>query len=309
MRAYSPKATDFLAPKYWLTWFGLGILRLCVFLPCRIQRKTGQALGRLVYKLMPKRRNIVETNIQLCFPHFSPEQQKQLVKRAFTATGMAVLEVAISWWADKKQIKQLHSVEGLEHLQTAIADNKRIILLASHFTTMELAGTFLGQHTDKLKVVYKYSHNPLFEYFLHHKRLNNCAGLLQHKNLRDIIRSIKQGDVVWFSPDQDFGEKDSVFAPFMGVSTCTLVSPQRLAKITGAVIIPVFAKYNDSQNRYVLTIDPPLDNFPTGNDVADATTINAAIEKQIQRAPEQYLWIHRRFKSRPDGEADVYTKN
>ncbi len=308
MAKLNQKITTFLAPKYWPTWVGLGLLKLCAFLPYRVQMALGRTIGQLSYQLMPKRRNIVQTNIRLCFPSLSEQEQHRLVQKTFAATGMAVLEVSISWWVAKKQIKKLYKMDGFEHLTAAMAKNKGVILLAGHFSTLEIAGTFLGSQIDNLNVVYKYSHNPLFEWVLQRKRLKNCARLLKHKNLRDIIRAIKQGNVVWFSPDQDFGEKDSIFAPFMGVSTCTLLSTQKIAKITGAPVIPFYADRNDKLGTYTLHFSPALDNFPSDNPLADATKINAAIEKQILSAPEQYLWIHRRFKSRPKGEKNVYTK-
>lgn len=298
----------FLAPKYWPTWFGLGILRLCTLLPYGAQMQLGHGLGWLSYRLMPERRSIVQINIRLCFPNLDNTEQARLVKKVFASTGMAVFEVGLSWWATKSRIKSLHKIEGIEHLHAASAKNKGVILLTSHFTTMEIAGTFLGSHVNNLKVVYKYSHNPLFEWFLQHKRLNNCAGLLKHKNLRDIIRAIKQGDVVWYSPDQDFGQKDSIFAPFMGVSTCTLLSTQKLAKITKAPVVPFFAERDSRSGNYILRFSPALQNFPSDDAVADATKINAAIETQILHAPDQYLWIHRRFKSRPKGEKNFYIK-
>ena len=308
MQSAKLNATSFLAPKYWPTWFGLGVLRLLALLPYRMQMKIGQFLGYISYKLMPTRRSIVQTNIRICFPSLSENEREALVKKAFASTGMAVLEVGISWWASKSLIKKLHKVEGIEHLNSALAENKGVILLVSHFTTMEIAGTFIGTHIDNFKVVYKYSHNPLFEWFMQKKRLKNCAGLLQHKNLRDIIRSIKQGDVVWYSPDQDFGHKDSIFAPFMGVSTCTLLSTQKLAKITQAPVVPFYVERDANLNGYTIRFSPALDNFPTDDAVADATKINTAIEQQIIKTPEQYLWAHRRFKSRPPGEENFYVK-
>jgi len=301
-------AFSFLAPKYWPTWFILGFLRLIVFLPYKTQMWLGRQLGNLSYALIPKRKNIVKTNIRLCYPELSEKQQKLLVQKTIESTGMGIIEIGLSWWASESFLRQSHTVDGIENLHDAIAKNKGVILLASHFTTIEMKAAFLGFYSDKIKYVYKRAHDPLFEWFLSTKRLENCAGLLQHKNLRDIIRSIKQGNIVTFSPDQDFGEKDSVFAPFMGISTCTLTSPQRLAQISGAPIVPVHVKrsYN-SKPPYSLHFGPIVDPFPTDDSIHDATSINNAIENQIATAPEQYLWAHRRFKSRPNGEEDVYT--
>jgi len=303
---------SFLSPKFWPTWFGLAILRLCALLPYQIQMWLGRQVGYLTYALMPRRKNIVETNIRLCFPNLNTAEQKTLVNKSIASTGMAIFETGICWWAPKKTLMKLHQLDNLDHLNAALAKGKGAIILASHFTTLEIGGTFLTQHIDNLNVVYKRAHNPLFEYFIRKKRTKNGATLINHKNIRDIIRCLKKNNVAWYSPDQDFGEKDSVFAPFMGISTCTLTSTQRLAQITGAPVIPLHiirpSPGSTSDSTYTFHFSPALENFPSDDSVKDATTINAAIEVQVAKSPEQYLWAHRRFKSRPNGEADVYTK-
>ncbi len=269
----------------------------------------GRQLGNLTYILMPRRRHIVKTNIRLCFPELSPEEQKQRVKESFASVGMSVFEIGLSWWGSHAKLVQLHKPEGLEHLHAALAQNHGVIILASHFTTLEIAGTLLAKHTELLNIVYKRAHNPLFEWFIRTKRSENNVKLVKHTCVREMIRALKKGEILWYSPDQDFGEKDSVFAPFMGVSTCTLISTQRLARITGALVVPFYAERLSDNSGYVLHFSPAIENFPTDNDIVDSTAINHAIEQQIKETPAQYLWGHRRFKSRPAGEADVYNKN
>ena len=296
----------FINPVYWLTWLGLGMLRISAWLPYPLQMWLGCRLGDLIYRLMPKRRHIVETNIRLCFPERTPQQQQQLVRQTLASAGSTIFEVAISWWCSDRKLMRMHKLEGFENLTNALTQNKGVILLASHFSTMELAGTLAGKHIHNLQVVYKRAHNRLFEWFMQKKRKTNCAGLIQHKDLRGIIRCIRKGDVVWYAPDQDFGEKDSVFAPFMGVPACTLLSTQRIAKLTGAPVVPFFAERNKNNQGYTLHFAKALEDFPCGDDIADATKVNAAIEQQVRQAPEQYLWIHRRFKSRPGGKENIY---
>lgn len=309
MHNATAKLSSFLAPKYWPTWFGLAVLRACSVLPYRLQMWLGRQLGNLTYILMPRRRHIVKTNIRLCFPELSPEEQKQRVKESFASVGMSVFEIGLSWWGSHAKLVQLHKPEGLEHLHAALAQNHGVIILASHFTTLEIAGTLLAKHTELLNIVYKRAHNPLFEWFIRTKRSENNVKLVKHTCVREMIRALKKGEILWYSPDQDFGEKDSVFAPFMGVSTCTLISTQRLARITGALVVPFYAERLSDNSGYVLHFSPAIENFPTDNDIVDSTAINHAIEQQIKETPAQYLWGHRRFKSRPAGEADVYNKN
>ncbi len=296
------------AAKHWGTWFGLLLLRVFSILPYSWMKKTSSVLGYLFFNLAKTRKRIIETNIELCFPEKTVAERKKLSRDAFISTIMAVFELSISWWGTKNKLSQLHQVEGMQHLQQALKKGKGVILLSSHFTTMEIAGACLCQHLDNLVLTYKRSKNELLEYFIQTQRLEKSAGLIKHKNLREILRSIKQGNVVWFAPDQDFGEKDSIFAPFMGVMTSTLLSTQRIAKLTGAPVVPFYAARNADDTGYTIRLSPELENFPGNDPLQDATTINQAIENQIKQSPEQYLWAHRRFKTRPDDEKDFYRK-
>ena len=297
----------FLAPQYWGAWLGILLIRIFSFLSYKMMLKLSVILGKLFFPLAKKRKNIIETNIRLCFPDKTVKEQQQLSQAAFNSTIMALFEIALSWWGSEQKIMKLHQVQGMEYLEEALAKNKGVILLVSHFTTMEVAGTFLGKHVDNLNVVYKRSTNPLLEWFIQRKRLKNCSALLKHKGLRKIVRSIKDGNIVWYAPDQDFGRKDSIFAPFMGVMTNTLLSTQRIAKLTGAPVVPFYVERN-KESGYTLHFSQELQNFPSSDDLTDATTVNHAIEEQVKKTPDQYLWAHRRFKTRPIGEADVYAE-
>lgn len=300
---------SFLLPKYWGGWFGLFLLRFFALFPYSWLKKFSQLLGNTFYSLAKRRKHIIDTNIKLCFPDKTTAEQQVLSRQVFISSIMAVFETAISWWGNKDKMLQRHQVEGMEHLEKASAKGKGVILLVSHFTTMEIAGAFLNSHIDNLKVVYKRSTNSLLEFFIQRKRLDRCcSGLIKHKSIREIVRSIKKGNVVWYAPDQDFGNKDSIFAPFMGVMTSTLLSTQRLAKLTGAPVVPFYVTRNADASGYTMRISPELENFPSDDELQDATAINQAIENQIKQSPEQYLWAHRRFKTRPEGEADVYAK-
>ncbi len=297
------------APRYWPVWLGVIILRLLAFLPYPAMLKTSRFIGTVFYPLAKRRTRIIEVNIRLCFPDKTPQQQKQMAKEALISGVMAIFEIALAWWGSDKVVNNLlYNVKGHEHYEAAKKKGKGVILLVSHFTTMELAGVFLNREIGNVKYVYKRSTNELIEYFIRHKRLQKgCAELIKHKNLREIIRSLKRGETIWYAPDQDFGRKDSVFAPFMGVATSTLLSTQRLARLTGAPVVPYYLARLDGSKGYEMRISPALEDFPSDDEVHDATLINRAIEKQIALAPEQYLWGHRRFKTRPEGEKDVYT--
>lgn len=295
------------APKYWVGWVGIIILRLLSFFPYKLMPKMSSFLGLVFFKIMKRKRHIIETNIKVCFPEKTDEEQHQLALQASTASFMALFETSMTWWGPKRKYIDRHTVEGMEHLTMATQGGKGVIILASHFTTLEMTGALLNSHIDNLKVVYKRSNNPLLEWFIQHKRGTKCcSGLIKHKSLREVVRSVKKGNVVSFSPDQDFGEKDSIFVPFFNVPCSTLLSTQRLAKLTGAPVIPFFVSRNDDGLGYTMRFSPPLENFPSDDDIHDATAVNQAIEEQIKIAPAQYLWAHRRFKTRPKGEKGLY---
>ncbi len=296
-----------LAPAYWPAWLGVALLRLLAVVPYGGMLKASRFLGNTFYSLTKRRRHVIETNIRLCFPELSPQQQQQLARQAFVSSIMAIFEGAMAWWGKREKIRQLHRIQGLEHLQQAKAKGKGVILLVSHFTNMELAAVLVHQYIPDMKIVYKRSTNALIEHFIRTKRLQrSCDDLIKHKSVRDIVRALKKGETVWYAPDQDFGTKDSIFAPFMGMQTSTLLSTQRLAKMTGAPVVPFYVARLEGKAGYEIRISPPLADFPSDDELHDATLINQAIEKQIQQNPEQYLWAHRRFKTRPPGEKDVY---
>jgi len=299
---------NLFAPRHWGTWLGIALIRFFTILPYRWMMKISAVLGTLLFPLAKRRKHIIETNINLCFPDKNSKEKKELSRKAFISTFMALFEISLSWWGSKNKIAKLHQVEGMENLTKALEKGKGVILVSSHFTTMEIAGTFLCSRIDNLVLTYKRSNNPVLEHFIRQQRLKKSAGLIKHKSLREIIRSIKNGNVVWFAPDQDFGTKDSIFAPFMGVMTSTLLSTQRIAKITGAPVIAFYGARLEDNAGYVIRLSPALENFPSDDDLADATKINQAIEHQVRQNPEQYLWAHRRFKTRPQGEKDVYAK-
>lgn len=300
---------NLFSPGNWGTWIGISLIRIFTLLPYSWMMNISTVLGTLLFPLAKRRKHIIETNINLCFPDKTTEEKKQMARKAFISTFMALFEISLSWWGSKNRIEKLHRVEGMENLTKALEKGKGVILVSSHFTTMEIAGTFLISHVDNVVLTYKRSTNPVLEHFIRQQRLKKSAGLIKHKNLREILRSIKKGNVVWFAPDQDFGTKDSIFAPFMGIMTSTLLSTQRIAKLTGAPVIPFYGARLENNKGYVIRLSPALEDFPSDNDLDDATKINQAIEHQVRQSPEQYLWAHRRFKTRPEGEKDVYAKD
>lgn len=296
---------DFLTPRYWPTWLLLGLLRLIILLPDPALRTLATTLGRLGYHLMPERRRITRVNIEKVFPQRDPATRKRLARESFASATYAVFESAIAWWAPDARLKDCYVLEGREELEKALAGGKGVILLGGHYTTLEISGRLLGYEVPNVWPTYKRAHNPLVEALMHRARSRNNAGLIESSDFRGILRRLKNNDVVWIAPDQDFGADRCVFAPFMGIPAVTLTATARLARLSGAPVLPYYSR-RLPDGRYRLRIAPPLPGFPTGDDVTDATAINRAIETGVREAPGQYLWGHRRFRTRPRGDPQFY---
>ena len=293
-------------PLYWPVWFGLGVLYVITLLPYAWMLHLGTALGWLGYTLMPQRRRITRTNIRLVYPSLDNCQTRQLVKECFYSSSIAVLESAWAWWASDAKIKPLLQIEGLEHLRAAEALNKGVLMLGGHYTTLEISGRLLAYERDNVYPTYKPAHNDLFEAMMTRNRRRMNKGLVPSGDMRSILKLLKQQQIIWYAPDQDFGIERSVFAPFMGIQTATLTMSARLAKASGAPIVPFYSERLPGKQGYRLRFAPMLENFPSGDDVQDAASINAAIEQHVRQVPAQYLWGHRRFKTRPRGDKQVY---
>ncbi|HEY0633875.1 MAG TPA: LpxL/LpxP family Kdo(2)-lipid IV(A) lauroyl/palmitoleoyl acyltransferase [Gammaproteobacteria bacterium] len=308
MESSSFTASHFLAPRFWPTWIGLALLRLLSLLPYPVLLWLGRAIGGLIYHLAAKRRHVAEVNIIHCFPHLNPAEQQRLVRESFDSSAIALFEGGMSWWGSTQRLRQLQRIEGIEHLQQALALGKGAILLGGHYTTLEISGRLLAFHTDRIYPIYKPARNALFDAVMVSARQRLFDGLLDNSDMRAILRTLKQGNIIWYAPDQDFGMERSVFAPFFGVQTATLTTTARLAKLSGAPLLPFYSQRLPGTQGYLLRILPPLTDFPSGDDVRDATRVNQVIEAGVNFAPGQYLWVHRRFKSRPPGVPPLYQR-
>ena len=281
------------------------MLYLTTLLPYAGMIRLGTALGWLSYLSMPARRRITRTNIRLAFPELDKRATTNLVKRSFYSASIAVFESAWAWWASDKKIKPLLQMEGLEHLHAASKLGKGVILLGGHYTTLEMSGRLISYEVLAYPT-YKRAHNALFEAVMTRSRRKMQKGLVRSTDMRTTLKLLRQQEIIWYAPDQDFGIERSVFAPFMGIPTATLTMSARLAARSGSPMVPFYSQRLDENRGYIIRFAPMLENFPCGDDVQDATAINAAIEKFVRLAPEQYLWGHRRFKTRPRGEPQLY---
>ncbi|KAB7627330.1 LpxL/LpxP family Kdo(2)-lipid IV(A) lauroyl/palmitoleoyl acyltransferase [Alkalilimnicola sp. S0819] len=293
-----------LHPRHWPLWLGLGLLWLITRLPHRAGMAIGRALGRLSYRLAKSRRHIAQVNVRLCFPELSEAEREALVRRNFEYTGMTVIEMGWAWWVGDERFAPLGEIQGLEHLQAALARGQGVLLVGGHFTSLEIAGRLLVPHAN-FPVTYRAHKNPVMEYILRRARNRYYDSAIERHDVRGMIRALRKGMPVWYAPDQDYGRRHSVFVPFCGVSAATVTGTARLAGMSKATIIPA-QFYHRPDGRYQIILHPPLEGYPSGDEHADAWRINAFIEEWVRQRPEQYLWAHRRFKTRPEGEPRPY---
>ena len=294
-----------IAPRFWLTWLAIGLLRLAIRLPYRLQLGIGRRLGKLFRLFSAYRRTIVRTNLELCFPELTGRERQALEERFYESLGMTLVETAAGLWAPDSFFAKLGTITGLEHLESARRRGTGVLLLSGHFCSLDFAGRILMNHVPAC-FTYQELRNKLSDRVARQAREKRCKLLIHRHDLRGFIRALRSGEIVWYAPDQSQGRKNSVFAPFFGIPANTLTATTRLVKLTGAAVLPFLIQRLPDARGYALEIQPALDKFPGENDVADAARFNALIESQVRANPEQYLWIHRRFKCRPKGDPRLY---
>jgi KDO2-lipid IV(A) lauroyltransferase len=304
-----PPLLPLLAPRHWPTWLGIGVLRsLAAVLPVAGQFALGRWLGRLAMPFARRRRGITEINLGLAFPELSDAERKDLTRRHFESLGIAVFEFCLGWWAPDARLAGRVRLEGLDNLQAALAGGRGVILLSAHFTTLEIAGRFLAIHARglPLNTMYRRSDNPVVERLLRDRRQRLFGVPIARDDVRTMLRALRANEVVWYAFDQNYKARNKVFAPFFGVAAATNTATSRLAQMTGAAVVPFVTRRLPGGAGYVQRIEPALGDFPSGDAAADAARLNGMIEAWVREAPEQYLWSHRRFRTRPAGEAQFY---
>ncbi|MFC3681321.1 LpxL/LpxP family acyltransferase [Bacterioplanoides pacificum] len=297
---------NFLHPKYWLTWLGISLMFLISLLPYSGKIWLGRQLGLLMLKLGGSRLQITQANIRACFPELSDTQQQQLIKDTFIANMTGMVETTTAWWGNHQPVLNNLTVYGREHLAEAEARGKGVLLVGGHFSILDLAGP-MANHTFDFNYMYRPNDNPLFDALIERSRVAYSHNKFSKYELKEMMEFIRQGNTVWYGYDQDFGGKRSVFAPFFGIQTATLKAPMAIARETGATVVMI-SQFAEGNGKYAIHVSPILENFQDDDDVTAATRLNAQLEQFVRLHPEQYLWLHRRFRSRPEGEEPFYPK-
>jgi KDO2-lipid IV(A) lauroyltransferase len=289
-----------------ITRFSLAILWLVHFLPRPIISGIGASLGILFYALSAERRHVVEKNLALCFKQKPTREQKRLRRRHFISLGRAITDSSIAWWGSEESIRKLASVKGKEHLDRALSVGP-VIVLAPHFVGVEILGIRLSLE-ENAQSMYSQQKDPVLNQFLISKRsrFRDIRLFSRQEGIKNIVRSLKARLPLFFLPDMDFGPRDAVFVPFFGVPAATINAVPRLAMLTNARIVPVTIRQTGAKSPYRIQFFEAWDNYPTGDSALDTRRMNAFIEDQVIQMPEQYYWVHKRFKTRPDGQPSLY---
>ncbi len=296
----------FLHPRYWLTWFGLGVLFLLVQLPYPALYRLGNWLGRTSMRFLKRRISITRRNLQLCFPNLDEAQIEHRIVSNFESLGMGLLETGMAWFWSDARVKRWFDVSGLNNLKKAQQDNKGVLVIGIHFMSLELGGRAMGL-CQPMMAMYRPHNNKAMEFVQTWGRMRSNKAMLDRKDLRGMVHALKKGEAVWFAPDQDYGPRGSVFAPLFAVDQAATTSgTYMLARLAKPALVTVVLIRKDKAKGYDLVIQPALKDYPIDDEMAAAAYMNRVVEKEIMRAPDQYLWLHRRFKTRPDGTPSLY---
>lgn len=302
MSAPFPFPRRLLAPQHWPTWLGITLMTVFARLPAAIARPLGRGFGALLGLAMRSRREVARRNLALCFPERNAAARESVLRHGFRSLGEGAYEFARAWWGSVAGIR--YTIDGLEHLERVRAEGRGALLLSGHFLTLEICGRLLCHHVP-LAGMYRRHGAPAFEWAVKRGRLRYAAAMFAREELRAAVKHVKAGGLLWYAPDQDMRGKDTVFAPFFGVPASTITATYQLARLTKAAVIPFF-HHRDGRGGYVLRIGAPLDEIAGEDEATHTTRVNALIEQMVREAPDEYLWIHKRFKSRPEGEPGIY---
>ncbi len=295
-----------LHPRYWPTWFGICLLYLLVLLPYPVIYWIGTRLGRFSIRFLKKRAKVAERNLELCFPDMSQEKRDALLIKNFESVGMGIFETGMAWFWPDWRIERWFKVTGQENIQKIQTTGQGIIVIGIHFLTLELGARILGLLNPGIGV-YRPNDNPVMDWLQTWGRLRSNKYMLDRKDVKGMIRCLKNGEIVWYAPDHDYGPRKSVFAPLFAVEhAATTTGTSILVRLADPAMIPFTPRRLPDGKGYELIIQPAVAGFPKDDEVKAAAFMNKVVEQEILQAPDQYMWLHRRFKTRPKGMPSLY---
>jgi Kdo2-lipid IVA lauroyltransferase/acyltransferase len=289
-----------------LTRIGIAAMWMLHFLPQTVLARTGEILGIVFLMLARERRTVVAINLALCFPELSRREQRRLRRAHFRAFGRALAETTIAWWSKADRLRSLVEIDGIERFDRATREGP-LILLAPHFVGVEILAIRMSLESNA-QSMYSHQKNKVFDRFLISRRTRFRPIKLASRQdgIKPLVRGLKARLPLFFLPDMDFGARDAIFVPFFGVMAATIDAVPRLAALTGATVLPLIIQQKPLGQGYLIRVLHPWENYPTQDVRADTMHMNAMIEKCVAEMPEQYYWVHKRFKTRPPGEEKFY---
>lgn len=297
--------TKFAPLRYAVAWLGYAWMRLVVRLPPGAQRAMGRALGRAAYAVLRDRRRVAARNIDTCLAELPAAERARILEAHFESLGRSIVEMAMGWFGPPEAVRARVDIEGAQHLEAALAKGRGVILFSAHFTTFEFFWPALRPLCTQLCGMYKSQRNPVMNKIMNRGRGRYYDVLFEKDNVRKLVRCLRENAVVWYASDQSYGGKGSVLIPFFGEPAMTNTAIGRIARTSGAAVLPYFCRRLPTE-RYVMSIGAPLAGLPSGDDVADTRALTKLLEDYVRLCPEQYWWIHQRFKGRPAPLPDLY---
>lgn len=283
----------------------MGLLRIICWLPHSAALAVGRVLGRAAHSIGAKRRAVVRRNIELCFPELTTDQRDDLAHKHFLALGMSIIEMGLGRWASDKHLLSITTIEGVEHVLDAVNEGKGVILLSAHFTSLEVSGRVVTLKVPPYDAVYRKNRKEFMTELLRSGRERSAANTIEKRDIKKMVRSLRAGRIVWYAPDQSYNRKGSEVIKFFGVPSMHTTATSTLARLGKAVVVPYFPRRLEN-GRYHLTFLPRLEDIPSDDPVADTERYVALLEERIRLCPEQYFWVHRKFKNLPEPCPDYY---
>lgn len=297
--------SSYWGPRYWPVWLGMGLLRLICLLPHRVALATGRVIGRIAHAFGGSRRAIVRRNIELCFPGLSSGERDALAYEHFKALGMTLIEMGLGRWASDRHLQSITNLHGIEHVQKALNSGRGVILLSAHFTTLEIMGRVLSLNMPPFDAMFRRNRSEFMTELQRTGRERSAETTIEKRDVKKVVRSLRNNRAVWYAPDQSYNRKGSEVIPFFGVPAMHTTATSTLARLGNAVVIPFFPRRLED-STYELILLPAFEDFPSDDPIADTKRYIDLLEQHVRSCPEQYFWIHRKFKDLPDGYPDYY---
>lgn len=297
--------SSYWSPRYWPVWFGMALLRLICLLPHRAALSVGSMFGRIAHSIGGSRRAVVRRNIELCFPELSPDERDALAFEHFKALGMTLIEMGLGRWASDSHLQSITRLKGIEHVHNALQAGHGVILLSAHFTTLEIMGRVLALNMPPFDAVYRRNRSEFMTELQRTGRERSAESTIEKRDIKKMVRSLRKKRAVWYAPDQRYDRKGSEVVPFFGIPAMHTTATSTLARLGKAAVVPFFPR-RLPDSTYEMTLLPAFENFPGDDPVADTRRYVEVLERHIRSCPEQYFWVHRKFKNLPDEYPDYY---